>query len=88
VYSITINTSTKEKTMEKFAATVKLAKSLNEARLLANSIDSAGIQGQHGAYGHIANALRETLAHLVGRSNVEDAYGALLDGCSIDEILG
>jgi len=66
-----------------------LAIKLNEARLLANESPSFDIAGQHGVYGQIATALREVLAHLVGSAgNVEDAYGALLDGCSIDEILG
>jgi hypothetical protein len=74
--------------MEKFTATVELAKTLNQARVIANGIDTAGIQAQSGVYGEIASALKETLAYLVGRVNVDDAYQALLDGCTIDEVLG
>jgi hypothetical protein len=74
--------------MDKFLATRALAIQLNEARLAANAIDSKGIQNQDGAYGYIVNALIEVLAHLVGRSNANMAYDALLDGQSIDEVLG
>jgi hypothetical protein len=73
--------------MEKFIAIRDLAVQLNASRLLANSIDSHGIAAQSGAYGHIVEALKETLAHLVGRNGAESAYQMLLDGSEVEDIL-
>ena len=74
--------------MDKFEAIKSLAVQLNEARLAANAIDLDGIASQKGAYGMIANALIETLAYLVGQESANQAYDALLDGATIEDVIG
>jgi hypothetical protein len=73
--------------MERFEVNKALAIKLNEARLLANESPDTAICFQSGVYGMIANALIEVLAHLVGQSNANQAYDALVDGATIDDIL-
>lgn len=65
-----------------------LAVDLNIMRERANALHA--VSTQDSAYGHIANALKSCLSHLLQDSlpeRVEYAYQALLDGSTMDEAI-
>jgi len=60
---------------------LKLAVTIDRARLQANAIDATA--PQDGAYGDLSEALKKVLSLIVGSARVDDAYQALLDGATV-----
>ena len=78
---------------EKAEALIRLAETLDTARLQANASDAYTIQSQNGVYGQIAQALLDTL-EVIFVDHVDDhnlfanlAYNSLLDGNTVREAL-
>lgn len=64
---------------------IELAEILDAARIRANAIESAAPQG--GVYGHVSDALSETLTLIVGAHDSGRVYAFLLDGLPVREAL-